>query len=175
MWDLLGLAWLTQRKGETLEQSFWGLVTTGFVLLLLATVFICASGGCMKRAPTNYELDRRAGMATPPPEAQFESERQKKKHRKQNPTFTEPLWTSSTLAAAPVMPARVQPVVRKIWVPDQLLEDGSWLQGTWMFVEVEPAHWLPEVDPGGAPFATQTKGPKSVKEALDQALTTEVD
>ncbi len=50
------------------------------------------------------------------------------------------------------MPARTAPVVRKVWVADQKLEDGSWVQGTWMFVEVAPARWLYEVDPGAAPF-----------------------
>lgn len=102
---------------------------------------------CLRRAPTSYELDKRSGQALPPAEPQYETKKTLKKA-----AFTEPLRTNSTLAPAPMMPARTAPVVRRVWVTDQTLPDGSWLQGTWWFVEVQPSRWLHEVDPGAAPF-----------------------
>ncbi len=74
---------------------------------------------------------------------------------RQNGSFDEHLHTTSAITPEPMMPARVAPVVRRIWVSDQHLPDGSWLQGTWLFIEVEPSRWLDEVDPGGAPFVTE--------------------
>ena len=51
--------------------------------------------------------------------------------------------------------ARVAPVIRKAWISDVLLEDGTWIQGTWMYLEVEPGRWLAEIDPGGASFVAR--------------------
>jgi hypothetical protein len=104
--------------------------------------------GCFKRAPSSYELDKRAGQPLPPAEPAYETSKSLKKQR-----FEEPLRTTSTIAPAVRMPARTAPVIRKVWVADQTLPDGSWLQGTWWYVEVEPSHWLHEIDPGSAPFA----------------------
>lgn len=112
----------------------------------LLVALLCA--GCMKRAPTNYELDRRAGMGTPPAEAQYE-----RGPGKRPAPFDEPLQSTSVLAPAARMPARIEPVIRRVWVSDQQLPDGTWLQGTWLFMEVQPARWLFEVDPGGGVFA----------------------
>ena len=64
-------------------------------------------------------------------------------------------------APAPLMPARTAPVIRRVWVADQTLPDGSWLQGTWWFMEVEPSHWLYEIDPGAAPFAEPELAPRA--------------
>lgn len=111
----------------------------------LSLLALACTTGCLRRAPTTFELDRRAGHAPPSLDPG---------HRTggRDPVPV-PLQSTSTLAAAPHMPARIEPVVQRVWVADQLLEDGSWLQGTWMFVETAPARWLVEVDPGGGTFA----------------------
>lgn len=117
---------------------------TRFPSLLVLVLLV---PGCLRRAPTSYELDKRAGHPLPPTEPAYET---KKSLRKAS--FTEPLHTTSNIARAPQMPARSAPVVRRVWVVDQTLPDGSWLQGTWWFVEVQPSRWLHEIDPGAAPF-----------------------
>ena len=42
------------------------------------------------------------------------------------------------------LPIREQPVVAKVWVRDQILDGGHWMQGTWIFVEVESSRWSGE-------------------------------
>lgn len=122
---------------------------------LCCALLLCSS--CLKRAPTSYELDKRAGMGTPPAEPVHE--RGGKKAQRRSAAFEEPLQTSSTIAPASRMPARIEPVIRKVWVSDQQLPDGSWLQGTWLFMEVQPARWLFEVDPGGGVFVEPRQQP----------------
>ena len=122
-------------------------------LRLFATIGVAlVLSGCLRRAPTHFELDRRAGHAVPPAPAQHTP--------RQGPGdgFEEPLWAASVVAPSPEMPARIAPVIRRVWVHDQLLPDGSWLQGTWLFVEVEPARWLLDADPGAAPIVTPSEG-----------------
>lgn len=131
---------------------------TSIMSLWMAGVVLLVGVGCAKRAPTSYELDARAGHPVPP-------EDWKDKHwRGRRPpvghvAVQHELSTTSTLAPATEMPARIEPVVKKIWIADRLLDDGSWLQGTWMYVEVEPAKWLYEVDPYSSPFASPAPRP----------------
>lgn len=103
----------------------------------LVPLLAVSLASCLRRAPTNFELDRRAGMPVP---------------AAAGTTFEEPVWASSTVAPEAEMPARTPPKIIRVWVADQILEDGSWLQGTWLFLEAEPPRWLPEVDPGSAPL-----------------------
>lgn len=134
----------------------------GLVLALLLALSV--GSGCRKHAPTSYELDARAGHGVPPGDWK---DRHWRGARSQKPprgaAWSERLSTTSALAPEPWMPARVEPVIRKVWVADQQLEDGSWVQGTWMFVEVEPARWLYEVDPGAAPFAVPAPAPSNIE------------
>jgi hypothetical protein len=114
--------------------------------------------GCVRRAPTSYELDKRAGLGTPPPEVAYEHPKRhaRKADRKagRHGGVAEPsLRSTSLVPSTPRMPARTNPVLRRVWVADQTLSDGSWLQGTWWVLEVEPSRWLHEVDPGGAEFS----------------------
>tara|TARA_B100001245_G_C22599106_1_gene296857 strand:+ start:40 stop:477 length:438 start_codon:yes stop_codon:yes gene_type:complete len=124
------------------------------VALIVAVMTMLALGtsGCRKHAPTSYELDQRAGHGVPP--MRWKDRHWRGKKRPRGAAWQERLSTTSALAPQTSMPARTAPVVRKVWVADQQLEDGSWVQGTWMYVEVEPARWLYEVDPTSAPFAT---------------------
>ncbi len=56
---------------------------------------------------------------------------------------------------AGVAPARTKPWIEKVWVHDQEIDGGYWLQGTWVFLEVEPGRWLlreeNDVTGGGRP------------------------
>lgn len=124
---------------------------------LAACLLLAALGtsGCLRRAPTTFELDKRAGNPVPPAAPEYEQPR-----RKRGRQFDEPMRTTSTISPAPVLPARTAPVIRRVWVADQALPDGSWLQGTWWYIEVEPSRWLYEVDPGSAPFAEPPPEPE---------------
>ena len=118
------------------------------VLLVLGTI----GAGCLGRAPTTYELDRRAGFKVPVDDAAPDK------------TLTQ-LDTSSAVAPAPRVPVKLPSVIEKVWVSDLGLSEDARLQGTWMFVEVERGRWLDEVDPGGAPLL----GPASRAPALGSA------
>jgi hypothetical protein len=107
-------------------------------LILMAGGLLLATG-CLTRAPTTYELDRRAGFATPPNATAAKDEVDK-------------LRTSSAVPRAPHAPVKVPPLIEKVWVSDQVLADGAVLQGTWLYLEIVGGRWLNEVDPGGAPL-----------------------
>lgn len=121
------------------------------VMLGGLAMLVALSVGCAKHAPTSYELSVRGGQPVPP--ADWKDSHWRKGRPPRGAGWSELITTNSTLAPAPLMPARVEPVVKRVWVADRLMSDGSWLQGTWLFIEVEPARWLYEVDPGAAPFA----------------------
>lgn len=101
-------------------------------IFLLSIPCIAMFTGCLSRAPTTYELDKRAGML-PPTENAIK-------------TALSNLDSNSSLKRSTYMPARVGPVIQKVWITDQHLPDGSLLQGTWLFLEVEPGKWYDEVD-----------------------------
>ncbi len=106
--------------------------------IALAILGIVSISGCITRAPTTYELDRRAGFS-PPGEPVLPDDLSK-------------MRTNSAIARTPMIPVRVPPVVEKVWIADSTLGDGAKMQGTWMFLEVEPGRWFDEVDPGAAPL-----------------------
>jgi hypothetical protein len=45
---------------------------------------------------------------------------------------------------APYMPLVVPPDVRRIWVPTHVTEDGSLVQGHWVFIPVKTWQWFVE-------------------------------
>ena len=80
--------------------------------------------GCVSRAPTQCELDRRSGLY---PNSYCEGE-------------SHPLPGVSR-DLEPDVPARTPAVIKKVWVSDQMIEGGHWMQGTWVYLEVEPSRW----------------------------------
>lgn len=106
--------------------------------ILFVSVAAVSITGCLTRADTTYELDRRSGLL-PPNELQVKKD-------------ISLLKTNSNETRETQMPERLPPLVEKIWVTSQLLPDGSKLDGTWMWVEVERSRWLDEKDPGSAPL-----------------------
>jgi hypothetical protein len=109
-------------------------------------VLLALTTGCISRAPTQYELDRRGGFANPSLPAS------KPEDALQGARF------SSQIEKMPMQPVRVAPLVEKIWVFDQQL-GPAWLQGSWMFIEVQPAQWFDAIDPGAAPFVFSRTAP----------------
>ena len=79
---------------------------------------------CVSRAPTQCELDRRSGLY---PNSYCEGE-------------SHPLPGVSR-DLEPDVPARTPAVIKKVWVSDQMIEGGHWMQGTWVYLEVEPSRW----------------------------------
>ena len=101
-----------------------------FYVLLTILVF---TGGCVSRAPTKCELDKRSGMY---PSSFCDGEAAKQGSTTQ----------AITSARSNVdLPVREGPVVAKVWVSDQVLDGGHWLQGSWLLVEVDSAKWSGEV------------------------------
>jgi hypothetical protein len=129
-------------------------------LLILAA----ALPGCLTRAPTSYELDRRAGLLPPSED--------KEKADKAVKGELSGIRTNSSIPRSPEMPVRLPPLVEKVWVSDMTLADGVKMQGTWLFLEVEPGRWLDEYDPGGAALTSPMPpelGTKKRHEGLNNA------
>jgi len=103
--------------------------------LLVAMLAASSLSGCLFRAPTTHELDRRAGLLA---------------DRKTD--VLQQVHTSSAVPRAPMEPVKLPPLIEKVWVSDLPLGPDARLQGTWMYLEVERGRWLDEVDPGGAPL-----------------------
>ena len=102
---------------------------------------------CQTTAPSNYELNRRSGLGVSlDTEAKVSNKGELSKIR-----------TGRMPSKEAVMPVRVAPLIEKIWVYDQIVNEGEWMQGTWMFIEVEKAKWLPEVETGYGSFIETKK------------------
>jgi hypothetical protein len=103
--------------------------SSGFVSLLVSI-------GCVSRAPTKCELDKRSGLY---PTSYCDGE------QVQGTSAPQALSASVGSTHATGLPVREGPVVAKVWVADQVLDGGHWMQGTWLFVEVESSRWSGEV------------------------------
>lgn len=98
----------------------------GFVFLMSLNV------SCASRAPTQYELDKRAGLLSVA-EAKEETN-QKIVPSNGNVAKLDP--------KKPEIPRRASPWFERLWVYDQETKGGYWLQGTFVFVEIEPGRWI---------------------------------
>lgn len=114
--------------------------------LLLPFLIVLTS--CQTTAPSNYELNRRSGLSVAV-DAKSTEETRKEELAK--------IRTGRLGSKEPLMPARVAPIIEKVWVYDQIVNEGEWMQGTWMFIEVEKAKWLPEIDTGHGSFLESGK------------------
>lgn len=106
-------------------------LTSSLILFLPACV--------ISRAPSTYELHKRTGVSSPGDASE------------NFPSVN--LRSTSSLSMEPMMPARVAPIVERVWLFDRKV-GNYWQQGTWVWLEVEQGKWLHEVDPGGAPLVT---------------------
>lgn len=100
---------------------------------ILMCLFPILTTACLTRAPTEYELDKRAGFATPA-----------------SPKLSDKEIKSFGSNAAEVRttdaPPRRAPLVKKIWVYRQTI-DNRVFDGTWMWVELDRGRWDFESNP----------------------------
>ena len=115
-------------------------------ILRFASIFLLCllMKACATSAPSNYELNRRSGLDITRDKGETKQETLDRELKN--------VRTGTAVGTVAKMPARLPPVVEKIWVYDQIVNDGQWLQGTWIFVEVDEAKWLPEIDSGSGSF-----------------------
>jgi hypothetical protein len=131
--------------------------TMFFLVLSVASI---ATGGCVSRAPTDCELDKRSGLY---PSSFCEGKTDK--------GSVEPLQRAAASNVQPnEIPFRSEPLVKRVWIHDQILEGGHWMQGTWAYIEVEPSKWVGTTSrPSNLANATTSKPasisiPESAKE-----------
>lgn len=111
-------------------------------IIILAT-FSGINSACQTTAPSHYELNRRSGLSISVDDP---------KSQKDSTGEVSQIRAGRLPSKDAFAPARTAPVIEKVWVYDQIINDGQWLQGTWIFLEVEKAKWLPEIDIGQGSF-----------------------
>jgi hypothetical protein len=84
---------------------------------------------CATRAPSDYELDRRAGLV---PSVDVDK------------GLSSELRPLAKNMKDPKHPHRRAPRLEKVWVYDQELDGGYWMQGTFVYMEAAPGEWLLE-------------------------------
>ena len=104
-------------------------MTTPIHRLIILNAICLSAIGCATRAPTKFELDRRAGLV---PEAENVTNVKEAHNLRAQPSTNK----------VPGSPHRIGPRIEKIWVYDQELTPSAWMQGTYVFLEVEPGQWL---------------------------------
>ncbi len=107
---------------------------------ILVSVLSLTSVSCATRAPSTFELDKKAGL-TPTLDiegAKTEAKELKKTEDKKDERSKE----KSKEKEKPEQPWRTRPRVEKIWVYGQELSPSVYLQGTHVFLEVNPGEWI---------------------------------
>lgn len=120
-----------------------------FLFFLMLTLV-----GCATTTPTNYELNRRSGLGVDQDREDFDEDEAVAKE-------VSYIRTGTARGRVSKMPARVPAVIAKVWVYEQIINKDQWLQGTWLFLEVEKERWLPQVDTGYGNFIN--RGPVGVR------------
>ncbi len=102
--------------------------------------FCGALVSCVSRAPTECELDKRSGLYP----TSFCENVSDSKAAQGSTEKSAALNSNAGLIKASIIPMRSQPIVKRVWMTDQILAGGHWMQGTWIYVEIEPSEWLEE-------------------------------
>lgn len=89
---------------------------------------LCGLTSCMTRAPSDYELDRQAGRIPKKDLSKKEKSEEIYKVVGLNKDAKEPIHTN--------------PRVEKVWVYDQETDSGSYLQGTYLYFQIDGGRWL---------------------------------
>ncbi len=92
---------------------------------------------CVSRAPTDCELDKRSGQYP----SSFCDEKDAKKD---SPAPEVSGSRSLNPSRKPSIPIREEAQIARVWVADQKIDGGHWMQGTWIFVELEGSRWSGE-------------------------------
>ncbi len=98
---------------------------------ILVSVLALTSISCATRAPSTFELDRKAGL-TP----SLDTEGAKKEAKELKKT------DEKKAKEKPEQPWRTHPRIEKIWVYGQELSPSVYMQGTHVFLEVNPGEWI---------------------------------
>jgi hypothetical protein len=105
--------------------------------ILSVLVFLSCLGACATRAPSTHELERRGGLSGG------------KSDEKTYEADLGRIAAEKAQAKETGAPVRLAPLIARVWVHDQTVDEGHWLQGTWMFVEVEGSRWVKTPDTSG--------------------------
>lgn len=95
---------------------------------LISGSLLCVS--CMTRAPSNYELDKRAGLLP------------NKSLKLSYKSVAEELSEIKGQNKASEEPLRVEPRIEKVWIYNQELNDSTYLQGTYLFFQIDNGYWV---------------------------------
>lgn len=98
-----------------------------FVIFLMCSS--CLFISCVTRAPSNYELDRRAG-------------RLPKKADKTSQSIAKEIHAIKGQDKVPIDPIHINPHIEKIWIYNQEINDGTYLQGTYVFFQIDNGYWF---------------------------------
>jgi hypothetical protein len=108
-----------------------------FIFIL---IFSALCSGCLSRAPTKYELDKR-GVTEPSGGEESGVDDNLRS-----------LTTNSHIARKTHTPQRLPPLIEKAWVEPKMFEDGTKAEGYWIWFEVDQGHWMDEEETGAAPL-----------------------
>lgn len=105
----------------------------------MIAVFCCSTliQACASSAPSKYELNRRSGL---------DIAVDKDGHPEEQIDRDMALFKLEEAAGKnPNQPGRTKPIVEKVWVYPQKINGQDWMQGTWVYIEVAPSVWSPEL------------------------------
>lgn len=126
---------------------------------LMALIGLLFMASCSHTAPSNYELDRRTGWSVVGSDA------------------IDPAKEMSHLGVGNKLvggvekkeadwPGRFPSTLEKVWIYDQKLGE-HWMQGTWVFLEVEPERWVSEFEEKRPLRKVEIKDQRKRNEDLD--------
>jgi hypothetical protein len=123
--------------------------------ILSVLVFLSCLGACATRAPSTHELERRGGLSGG------------KSDEKTYEADLGRIAAEKAQAKETGAPVRLAPLIARVWVHDQTVDEGHWLQGTWMFVEVEGSKWVKAPDASGGTLTMAV--PETIPTRLEPA------
>jgi hypothetical protein len=102
---------------------------------ILVSFLALTSVSCATRAPSTFELDKKAGLT---PTLDVEGAKKEAKELKKDQEKKD----EKKAKEKPDQPWRTRPRIEKIWVYGQELSPSVYLQGTHLFLEVNPGEWI---------------------------------
>lgn len=78
------------------------------------------------RAPSKNELDNKSGVLS------FYSEKEK----------SDQIYDVVGMTKESKNPTQTKPKIVKLWVYDQEINSGTYLQGTYLFLQIDKGHWV---------------------------------
>ena len=103
------------------------------VLLKLAVIFLIC--GCQTNAESDYELNQRSGLSVG---VDKETNNQDLSDR----IGSASIKIKNEESAGKYAPSLNAPKVHRVWVNSQQIDDTTWLEGTWIYLQIEKAQWV---------------------------------